>query len=314
MKINFNEDFNFSDKALKIKRNFESTDRFFKDNYKKLRDIALYCCKKDENEDRLKNTYGPLNYIDDETIILLAADFFGSINPKYEEMFWNAYEERKINYKEDIKNSYFYYNAYMNSYSINVHKSKTIKDAFSLVHEVTHMLTMIKDGLLISTDKGDIYQEFPSILMEFLFCDYLKDLGLSEYDLEIAKDTRKNEFVYNLNDIIKKSNLYEFIDDNGELTINNIESLKGKICFETESEIKNSIAESASSPVFYKYFLATVLACSVYNKGVTKKEVSYFIDGLNEISCKDYLDKEGMDLNDYKSISKSTMKRFAMKK
>ena len=321
MRINFNEDFNFEDKALKIKRNFSNTDKFFKDNYKMLRDIALDCCKIDKENNRLKNTYGPLNYMDDEDIILLTAYFFGSINPKYEEMFWDAYDNKKINYKEDIKNSHFDYNSYMNSYSINVHKSNTIKDAFSLVHETTHMLTMVKDGFLISTYKGDVYQEFPSILMEFMFCDYLKNIGiseynldLSEYDLEIAKETRKNEFAYNIKDIITKSNLYEFIDDNGELNKDHIETLKGKICFETESDIKNSIEESANNPVFYKYFLATVLACSVYNRGVTKEDACYFIEGLNETSCKDYLDQKGMDLNDSKDIAKSSMKRFAVKR
>ena len=101
----FSENFNFGDKVLKIKRNFESTDRFFKDNYKVLRDIAIDCCKKDENNDRLKNTYGPLPYLDEATIILLAADFFGKINPTYEEMFWDNYYDGKINYSKNVKYS-----------------------------------------------------------------------------------------------------------------------------------------------------------------------------------------------------------------
>lgn len=130
-------------------------------------------------DDVLFNDY---HFIDcsDDTVFSYVSDFLNCISPDIFFEFNENVVNGKLVYSDSINKSQFLVirdkdSLSLDEYSIDISKTSTIKDCFSMVHEFTHYLinrvNMNKD---LSKGMIDIYDETLAIYCELLFYNYIK--------------------------------------------------------------------------------------------------------------------------------------------
>lgn len=278
----------------KIERNMSfnsEDDYFFRKNIEVFKEMALHYVNEIKNSGIHREPELPLRKISDEAIIELVAGFFGELNPEYEKEFREDVRCGVLKYNENIKFANFDYkfNRYGPiEYSVEIPKTNTIRDAISMVHEFIHKKTFLDQcGFPIQSNRKEIFDEFPSILTEFMFIDYLKDFtdekGLEE--LENAKGRRKNDFLYVTEHIALTSFIYELLEKDKKITEENLNSLKNEELIGNGENIRLALEKCATEPSFYRYFIGTEYACEVYDRGITKEDLCWYIENLNNCDC-----------------------------
>lgn len=116
----------------------------------------------------------------DDTVFSYVSDFLSCISPDIFFEFNENVINGKLVYSDSINKSQFLVirdkdSLSLDEYSIDISKTSTIKDCFSMVHEFTHyLINRINMNNILSKGMIDIYDESLAIYGELLFYNYIK--------------------------------------------------------------------------------------------------------------------------------------------
>ncbi len=272
----------------KIKKDFDETSSFYKERYDDIYKQMLVCELWDFDKSLDKYTYGPLKYVDFCESLYLVSKFLGSLDKKFEESFLEDIKFRSILIDDDVNVGAFNYK----DNKVYVNDSSTIVDSFVLVHEYIHKLSanLEKNGTV--SDTFFEFAEAISILGEFLFRDFLIDLGYSDYDCKLFIDLRKECFNRELNSILNISPFFKLLEEDKSITKEGINRLKKDSLYNSKDIQNNLYVFSKVYPgIYYNYAFSTVVASDIYENSISNEQFVDLINSLNESTIEEYEEK-----------------------
>lgn len=201
---------------------------------------------------------GPLSFSSTEKNMMLAAEFLSLCKEEYGKRFLSDYQNKNIKVVSNSK-SRCEENRVEKTYQVIINKNNTLKEALDMVHEYFHVLN------LEITKIPYIRQSFTetiSLTSELLFLDFLKEKGISEYDIQLLKEYRIELYRNNILAVQYLLPLYKEVKEQSKLDLNFYE--KQEAYYKTMNMDKRSF-----------------LTCGY--------QISQYENSLTDISCYKYI-------------------------
>ena len=290
-----------------LKIEFEEQDDFYKNRHDDICNQMLAC--KINDSDNVLGTFfaGPNEPFNCAKSIYLVSKFLSTVDRNLEKEFWDDFSNGSIVMEKGCKKGncfHFYENR------VYVDVSNTIVDAFVLLHEFIHKISADVSvyGANISENYNN-YAEAISILGEFLFKDFLSDLGFSPYELELFTGVRKNGFNYEIDKIISINPFINLIEENGFITKEGFDKIKENCNMYFDPVKKIRAINSHETNILYHHSLGCVVASCLYDRNISNLEFRDLIKTLNYSSIEEFEEKLGLS-KDYDKNSKWLLKTF----
>lgn len=135
---------------------------------------------------------GPLPYLSEEESIKMVQDFLKNFPPSYQESF-NNMKENNLDFEKGI-GSHLLIDHENEDYIIVIDKKDNLNMAIDLVHEFFHT-----QNLEIENESTRLMlTEVVSMVAESIFLNHLKKEGISDYDINLARQKRRDTYKNNL--------------------------------------------------------------------------------------------------------------------
>lgn len=135
---------------------------------------------------------GPLPYLSEEESIKMVQDFLKNFPTSYQESF-NNMKENNLDFEKRI-GSHLLIDHENEDYIIVIEKKDNLNMAIDLVHEFFHT-----QNLEIENESTRLMlTEVVSMVAESIFLNHLKKEGISDYDINLARQKRRDTYKNNL--------------------------------------------------------------------------------------------------------------------
>lgn len=135
---------------------------------------------------------GPLPYLSEEESIKMVQDFLKNLPTSYQESF-NNMKENNLDFEKRI-GSHLLIDHENEDYIIVIEKKDNLNMAIDLVHEFFHT-----QNLEIENESTRLMlTEVVSMVAESIFLNHLKKEGISDYDINLARQKRRDTYKNNL--------------------------------------------------------------------------------------------------------------------
>lgn len=135
---------------------------------------------------------GPLPYLSEEESIKMVQDFLKNFPTSYQESF-NNMKENNLDFEKGI-GSHLLIDHENEDYIIVIDKKDNLNMAIDLVHEFFHT-----QNLEIENESTRLMlTEVVSMVAESIFLNHLKKEGISDYDINLARQKRRDTYKNNL--------------------------------------------------------------------------------------------------------------------
>lgn len=222
-------------------------------------------------------TQGALPYVSVDESLCLASQFLEQCSPEYKERLLDDYVNGKIEFRPG-ENSYVVMDSITKDYKIVVSKTDTITQASELVHEFFHTLNLNNN----ITSHNAFTETVPEIAEE-MFLIFLQKQGYSEYDINLVRQERGNDYINNLEYLKIMLPLFLSKKETGKLDSTDYDSLLETSQISQSVLEKNLISFSDDSKHHfdvYKYVMGYMLTKSFLNSNPSEQELKEINDYL----------------------------------
>ena len=248
-----------------------------------------------------------------EDVFMLTHDFFATLDKEIFKKFLSAFKIKNSNViftKKDLKDAEGFTSIKNGNIYVTVNQKNTIDDAYTLVHEYGHVLSMISNS-----DGGKIYYygEIESKFLELLSCFYL---------MKIINDNETANLINRycagsqcMNDqTLLKYQIYDFMNNEGIFPYDNLlykkiyQNIISKRGFDY-TEGNKVIKFIYSKPFTYQasYSISDLYAYGLYDIYLNDPEKAFYL--YKRVLCKDnkskaYLERIGIPISYGENVRK----------
>ena len=238
--------------------------------------------------------------------IKYVSEFLTLLNPEYNEYFYKRLEDGTFIFdKNGSSNAYSTYDMINKKRIIYIPVMNTIEDSFAIVHELMHDMNLSIEDSIYENISRYYFTEGLSILMEYLFEDFLiskniKDARVNNDKIIVA--TRIKAILTDFN--LKLVNCYL---ENGYVFESNIVDILG---YYSEDEIPyiictlDEMVETGELTIEneQRYVISSLISTYMYNRIIKEKKNIQELFDMNELiqdkGFESILDYLGFDYND----------------
>lgn len=219
---------------------------------------------------------GPLPYLSEEESINMVQDFLKNFPTSYQESF-NNMKENNLDFEKRI-GSHLLIDHENEDYIIVIEKKDNLNMAIDLVHEFFHT-----QNLEIENESTRLMlTEVVSMVAESIFLNHLKKEGISDYDINLARQKRRDTYKNNLYILKEMLPLYVSQKNKHKISKRTFKNLP-KYANRKEENIRvdllKYIFSSATYLENYKHALGYMLA----KQYTMKNNTPYGLDKINTL-------------------------------
>lgn len=217
---------------------------------------------------------GPLPYLSEEESIKMVQDFLKNFPTSYQESF-NNMKENNLDFEKGI-GSHLLIDHENEDYIIVIDKKDNLNMAIDLVHEFFHT-----QNLEIENESTRLMlTEVVSMVAESIFLNHLKKEGISDYDINLARQKRRDTYKNNLYILKEMLPLYVSQKNKHKISKRTFKNLPKYVNRKEENirvDLLKYIFSSATYLENYKHALGYMLA----KQYTMKNNTPYGLDKLN---------------------------------
>lgn len=219
---------------------------------------------------------GPLPYLSEEESIKMVQDFLKNFPTSYQESF-NNMKENNLDFEKGI-GSHLLIDHENEDYIIVIDKKDNLNMAIDLVHEFFHT-----QNLEIENESTRLMlTEVVSMVAESIFLDYLKKERTSDYDINLARQKRRDTYKNNLYILKEMLPLYVSQKNKHKISKRTFKNLPKYVNRKEENireDLLKYIFSSATYLENYKHALGYMLA----KQYTMKNNTPYGLDKINTL-------------------------------
>ena len=219
---------------------------------------------------------GPLPYLSEEESIKMVQDFLKNLPTSYQESF-NNMKENNIDFEKRI-GSHLLIDHENEDYIIVIEKKDNLNMAIDLVHEFFHT-----QNLEIENESTRLMlTEVVSMVAESIFLNHLKKEGISDYDINLARQKRRDTYKNNLYILKEMLPLYVSQKNKHKISKRTFKNLPKYVNRKEENirvDLLKYIFSSATYLENYKHALGYMLA----KQYTMKNNTPYGLDKINTL-------------------------------
>ena len=219
---------------------------------------------------------GPLPYLSEEESIKMVQDFLNNLPTSYQESF-NNMKENNLDFEKGI-GSHLLIDHENEDYIIVIEKKDNLNMAIDLVHEFFHT-----QNLEIENESTRLMlTEVVSMVAESIFLNHLKKEGISDYDINLARQKRRDTYKNNLYILKEMLPLYVSQKNKHKISKRTFKNLPKYINRKEENireDLLKYIFSSATYLENYKHALGYMLA----KQYTMKNNTPYGLDKINTL-------------------------------
>ncbi len=219
---------------------------------------------------------GALPYLSEEESIKMVQDFLKNLPPSYQESF-NNMKENNLDFEKRI-GSHLLIDHENEDYIIVIEKKDNLNMAIDLVHEFFHT-----QNLEIENESTRLMlTEVVSMVAESIFLNHLKKEGISDYDINLARQKRRDTYKNNLYILKEMLPLYVSQKNKHKISKRTFKNLPKYVNRKEENirvDLLKYIFSSATYLENYKHALGYMLA----KQYTMKNNTPYGLDKINTL-------------------------------
>lgn len=219
---------------------------------------------------------GPLPYLSEEESIKMVQDFLKNLPTSYQESF-NNMKENNLDFEKRI-GSHLLIDHENEDYIIVIEKKDNLNMAIDLVHEFFHT-----QNLEIENESTRLMlTEVVSMVAESIFLNHLKKEGISDYDINLARQKRRDTYKNNLYILKEMLPLYVSQKNKHKISKRTFKNLPKYVNRKEENirvDLLKYIFSSATYLENYKHALGYMLA----KQYTMKNNTPYGLDKINTL-------------------------------
>ena len=219
---------------------------------------------------------GPLPYLSEEESIKMVQDFLKNLPTSYQESF-NNMKENNLDFEKRI-GSHLLIDHENEDYIIVIEKKDSLNMAIDLVHEFFHT-----QNLEIENESTRLMlTEVVSMVAESIFLNHLKKEGISDYDINLARQKRRDTYKNNLYILKEMLPLYVSQKNKHKISKRTFKNLPKYVNRKEENirvDLLKYIFSSATYLENYKHALGYMLA----KQYTMKNNTPYGLDKINTL-------------------------------
>lgn len=219
---------------------------------------------------------GPLPYLSEEESIKMVQDFLKNLPTSYQESF-NNMKENNLDFEKRI-GSHLLIDHENEDYIIVIEKKDNLNMAIDLVHEFFHT-----QNLEIENESTRLMlTEVVSMVAESIFLNHLKKEGISDYDINLARQKRRDTYKNNLYILKEMLPLYVSQKNKHKISKRTFKNLPKHVNRKEENirvDLLKYIFSSATYLENYKHALGYMLA----KQYTMKNNTPYGLDKINTL-------------------------------
>lgn len=219
---------------------------------------------------------GPLPYLSEEESIKMVQDFLKNFPTSYQESF-NNMKENNLDFEKRI-GSHLLIDHENEDYIIVIEKKDNLNMAIDLVHEFFHT-----QNLEIENESTRLMlTEVVSMVAESIFLNHLKKEGISDYDINLARQKRRDTYKNNLYILKEMLPLYVSQKNKHKISKRTFKNLPKYVNRKEENirvDLLKYIFSSATYLENYKHALGYMLA----KQYTMKNNTPYGLDKINTL-------------------------------
>ncbi len=219
---------------------------------------------------------GPLPYLSEEESIKMVQDFLKNLPTSYQESF-NNMKENNLDFEKRI-GSHLLIDHENEDYIIVIDKKDNLNMAIDLVHEFFHT-----QNLEIENESTRLMlTEVVSMVAESIFLNHLKKEGISDYDINLARQKRRDTYKNNLYILKEMLPLYVSQKNKHKISKRTFKNLPKYVNRKEENirvDLLKYIFSSATYLENYKHALGYMLA----KQYTMKNNTPYGLDKINTL-------------------------------
>lgn len=236
---------------------------------------------------------GPLPYLSEEESIKMVQDFLKNLPTSYQESF-NNMKENNLDFEKRI-GSHLLIDHENEDYIIVIEKKDNLNMAIDLVHEFFHT-----QNLEIENESTRLMlTEVVSMVAESIFLNHLKKEGISDYDINLARQKRRDTYKNNLYILKEMLPLYVSQKNKHKISKRTFKNLPKYVNRKEENirvDLLKYIFSSATYLENYKHALGYMLA----KQYTMKNNTPYGLDKINTLLKKgNYEEFQNIVMGDY---------------
>lgn len=257
-------------------------DSYLLRNHKKLYSLCNEC---DEVLSFSEDTLGPKRYVPVTSSIYLTKEYFKSINRKYSRKLVKDILCKKIETGRELPAKFILYKN--RDFRIITSNDLTLMDSYILVHEYTHRLAIKNLKRHGKNPLHEVSSEIIAMLNEMDYLDFLRENGVSEYDLELIKDYRKSHFREEIATFLFTEPLLDSYSTYGKLTPEIMNQLLDYPYYENIEDVSYELEFIGKHPGKIKEYLdyvhpvATMIASHFHQQGIQRDKLGQMIDQIS---------------------------------
>ena len=219
---------------------------------------------------------GPLPYLSEEESIKMVQDFLKNLPTSYQESF-NNMKENNLDFEKRI-GSHLLIDHENEDYIIVIEKKDNLNMAIDLVHEFFHT-----QNLEIENESTRLMlTEVVSMVAESIFLNHLKKEGISDYDINLARQKRRDTYKNNLYILKEMLPLYVSQKNKHKISKRTFKNLPKYVNRKEENirvDLLKYIFSSATYLENYRHALGYMLA----KQYTMKNNTPYGLDKINTL-------------------------------
>ena len=219
---------------------------------------------------------GPLPYLSEEESIKMVQDFLKNLPTSYQESF-NNMKENNLDFEKGI-GSHLLIDHENEDYIIVIEKKDSLNMAIDLVHEFFHT-----QNLEIENESTRLMlTEVVSMVAESIFLNHLKKEGISDYDINLARQKRRDTYKNNLYILKEMLPLYVSQKNKHKISKRTFKNLPKYVNRKEENirvDLLKYIFSSATYLENYKHALGYMLA----KQYTMQNNTPYGLDKINTL-------------------------------